>query len=327
MGADRTCRSGKGASFAAPFPFFPPGNHPYVPGRRRKRCSSSAGARTEFFVICWTLDRESLPGEVLTDMQKRMLLLLAHPDDETFGPGGTIAKYAAEGAEITLVTATRGEMGMLGEPPVADRARLGEVRSGELMRAANLLGIRNVRFLGFVDGELASISREKIVERAVEQVRRVRPHVMIGFGPEGVSRHSDHKVMCSVALDAFDAAADPDRFPRQLDDGLLPWGPCKLYQFEIAQEVFDEWGVPLAGVPRAKLTTTVDTSGYVEKKIGAFYCHRTQAKDYNRILARDGYREFCRRETYVLAKSRLPPRSLPESDLFAGIPPGNPGAP
>ena len=215
----------------------------------------------------------------------------------------------------------------MAEERLTDRAHVGEVRSGELMRAAKLLGIGNVRFLGFLDGQLASIPRDTIVEKAVLQIRLVRPHVMIGFGPEGISRHADHKVMCSVALEAFDAAADPRRFPRQLNDGLLPWSPYKLYQFEIPQEILDEWDVPLAGVPRAKLTTTVDTSGYVEKKIEAFYCHKTQEKDYNRILSREGYREFCRRETYVLAKSRLPPGPLPESDLFAGIPAEEPGAP
>ncbi|MGE5664394.1 MAG: PIG-L deacetylase family protein, partial [Deltaproteobacteria bacterium] len=75
-------------------------------------------------------------------MTRRMLFLLAHPDDETFGPGGTIARYAGEGAEVTLVTATRGEAGMLGDPPVTDRAHLGETRSAELRRAAAVLGAR-----------------------------------------------------------------------------------------------------------------------------------------------------------------------------------------
>ncbi len=252
-------------------------------------------------------------------MGKRILLLLAHPDDETFGPGGTIARYADEGADVDLATATRGEAGMLGDPPVIDRAHLGEVRAAELLSAAGILGIRNVSFLGFMDGQLADTPRERIVEKAVRQIRMTRPQVLISFGPEGVSRHPDHMVMCSVALEAFDAAAAPGRFPRQLGDGILPWAPGKLYQFEIAQEIFDEWGVPMAGVPREKLTTVVDTSGFVDKKIKAFYSHRTQAKDYNRILSREGYREFCRRETYVLAKSRLPPAPLPESDLFEGI--------
>lgn len=258
-------------------------------------------------------------------MRKRILLLLAHPDDETFGPGGTIARYAEEGTDVFLATATRGEAGMLGDPPVTDRAHIGEVRTRELMCAAEILGIRKVSFLGFQDGQLARIPRETIVEKAVRQIRSTRPHVLIGFGPEGVSRHPDHLVMCEVALEAFDAAADPGRFPHLIGNGILPWAPDKLYQFEIAQEIFDEWGVPLAGVPRAKLTTTVDTSAYVDRKIEAFYCHRTQAKDYNRILSRDGYREFCRRETFVLAKTRLTSLPLPESDLFAGIPPEESG--
>ncbi len=258
-------------------------------------------------------------------MKKRILLLLAHPDDETFGPGGTIARYANEGADVYLATATRGEAGMLGDPPVTDRAHLGEVRAGELLSAAGRLGIRKVSFLGFVDGQLASIPRKRIVEKAVEQIRWTRPHVVIGFGPEGVSRHPDHKVMCSVALEAFDAAADPDRFPHQLVEGISPWAPYKLYQFEIAQEILDDWDVPLAGVPQAKLTTFVDTSGYVDRKIDAFHSHKTQGKDASRILSRDGYREFARRETYVLAKSRIASVSLPESDLFAGIPPEEPG--
>lgn len=253
-------------------------------------------------------------------MGKRILLLLAHPDDETFGPAGTIAKYADEGADVHLATATRGEAGMLGDPPVTDRSHLGEVRASELSAAAEILGIRTVSFLGFLDGHLADTPRERIVEQAVLRIRMTRPQVLISFGPEGISRHPDHMVMCSVAFEAFDAASDPGRFSRQLAGDLSPWAPAKLYQFEIAQEILDEWGVPLAGVPRERLTTVVDTSRYVDRKIRAFYAHRTQEKDYTRILSREGFREFARRETYVLAKSRLPPQPLPELDLFAGIP-------
>jgi mycothiol S-conjugate amidase len=149
--------------------------------------------------------------------------------------------------------------------------------------------------------------------------------VLIGFGPEGISRHPDHIVMSEVALEAFDAAADPSRFPHQLVQGIAPWAPLKLYQFEIAREILTEWNVPLAGVPREELTTFVDTSPYVEKKVEAFACHRTQARDSERILSREGYREFARRETYVLAKSRLPQGRLPENDLFEGIPAGEEG--
>lgn len=253
-------------------------------------------------------------------MTKRLLFLLAHPDDETFGPGGTIARYAEEGADVSLVTATRGEAGMVGEPPVTDREHLGEVRAAELRRAAEILGVRNVVFLGFRDGQLASTPRERIVEKTVGEIRRIRPHVIVGFGPDGVSRHPDHIVMSAVASEAFGAAADPARFPEQRNEGFSPWAAAKLYRFEVAEDVFAKWDVPLAGVPREKLTTFIDTSAYVDRKIEAFRSHRTQGKDVAMILSREGYREFAREETYVLAKSRLPQMSVPERDLFDGIP-------
>jgi LmbE family N-acetylglucosaminyl deacetylase len=253
-------------------------------------------------------------------LKRRILLLLAHPDDETFGPGGTIAKYSSEGAGVYLATATKGQAGMVGDPPVTDREHLGEVRAAELLRAAGVLGIRKVVFLGFLDGQLLQTPRSLLVEKAVEQIRWIRPHVLIGFGPEGVSRHPDHIVMSEVALEAFDASADPSKFPHQLVDGVVPWAPFKLYQFEIAQEILSAWDVPLAGVPKEKLTTFVDTKAFVDRKVEAFACHRTQARDSARILSREGYREFARLETYVLAKTRLPLASLPEVDLFEGIP-------
>ncbi len=253
-------------------------------------------------------------------MGKRLLLLLAHPDDETFGPGGTIARYAREGVDVTLVTATRGEAGMLGEPPVTDRDHLGDVRSAELLRAAAILGVRDVVFMGFRDGGLDAVPRERIVEKAVGEIRRVRPQVIVGFGPEGVSRHPDHVVMSVVASEAFDAAADPSRFPGAGQGALSPWAPSKLYQFELADDIFRRWGVPLAGVPRGTLTTFVDTSAYVDMKLEAFRCHRSQSRDVERILSQEGYREVAVQETYVLAKSRLPRPSLPERDLFEGIP-------
>jgi LmbE family N-acetylglucosaminyl deacetylase len=253
-------------------------------------------------------------------LKRRILFLLAHPDDETFGPGGTIAKYADEGADVYLATATKGQAGMVGDPPVTDREHLGEVRAAELLCAAGVLGIRKVAFLGFMDGQLVNTPRSMLVEKAVEQTRWIRPHVLVGFGPGGVSRHPDHVVMSEVALEAFDAAADPLRFPGQLGDGIEPWAPWKLYQFEIAQEILDAWKVPLAGVPREKLTAFVDTSAYVERKVEAFSCHRTQAKDSARILSREGYREIARMETFLLAKTRIPRPLRPESDLFEGIP-------
>ncbi|MBI5576996.1 MAG: PIG-L family deacetylase [Deltaproteobacteria bacterium] len=253
-------------------------------------------------------------------MKRKMLFLLAHPDDETFGPGGTIAKYSAEGVAVYLAVATKGQAGMAGDPPLTDREHLGEVRAAELMCAAGVLGIRKVAFLGFEDGRLVQTPLDCLVEKCVEQIRRVRPHVVVGFGPEGVSRHPDHMAMSRAAAEAFDAAADPSRFPGQLVNGVTAWASAKLYRIEVEREILEHWNVPFAGVPRKEITTVVDTSSYVDTKIEAFGCHRTQSKDSARILAREGYREFARRETFVLAKSRLPRVNLPEIDMFDGIP-------
>ncbi|HEY3489774.1 MAG TPA: PIG-L deacetylase family protein [Candidatus Deferrimicrobiaceae bacterium] len=253
-------------------------------------------------------------------MERRLLLLLAHPDDETFGPGGTIARYAREGVSIRLATATRGEAGQLGDPPLTDRAGLGALRERELHAAAAVLGIDAVEIFGFGDGKLASTPFESIVARATAAIRRFRPHVVIGFGPDGVSGHPDHTVMCNVAAAAFEAAADSGRFPELAASGIPAWKALKLYRFEVAQAVFDAWGVPLRGVPADTLTTFIDTSAVIDVKTEAFYCHRTQAKDYTRILSRAGYRDFAREESYVLAASRIPAAGLPERDLFAGIP-------
>jgi LmbE family N-acetylglucosaminyl deacetylase len=246
---------------------------------------------------------------------RRLLALLAHPDDETFGPGATLARYAAEGARVWLATATRGEAGMVGEPPVTTRERLGETREGELREAAAVLGIRQVVFLGFRDGALAATPLPEMTERAVEVVRRFRPHVLIGFGPGGVSRHPDHVAMHRVAEEAFAAAADPARFPGTGE----PWAVRKLYRFEVAQEILDGWGVDLAGVPRSEMTTVIDVSPYVDAKVRAFLCHRTQRKDYERILSQEGFREQARQETFVLAGTRVPAGPFPEADLFEGI--------
>jgi len=254
-------------------------------------------------------------------MPMRILFLLAHPDDETFGPGGTIAKYARLGHEVHLVAATRGEAGMMGTPPLTDRDRLGEFRSAELEAAAAVLGAAKVHFLGFSDGQLAVVPREKLVESAVRVIREVCPHVLMSFGPDGVSGHTDHKVMCEVALAAYDRAGDPGWYPGHFLGGERRcWNPFKLYQFELSLELLTAFEVPLYGVSEEKLTTIIDTSADSETKLRAFNCHRTQQKDVERIKLRPGFHEFLRRETYVLARTRLEGLPFPESDLLAGIP-------
>src|SRR5580765_5088771 len=113
----------------------------------------------------------------------KLMAVLAHPDDESLGIGGTLAKYAGEGIETYLVTATRGERGRFGEsgekPPPGV---VGRVREAELREAARVLGVREVRFLDYYDGNLDQVNVIEAVARIADHLRRVKPQVVITFG-------------------------------------------------------------------------------------------------------------------------------------------------
>ena len=111
--------------------------------------------------------------------QLRLLCVLAHPDDESLGFGGTLAKYAFEGVQTYLVTATRGERGRFGSGiEFPGFAAVGKLREAELLAAAKELGLREVRFLDYMDGELDQAKPPEIIAKIVAEVRRVRPHIV-----------------------------------------------------------------------------------------------------------------------------------------------------
>ncbi|NIP58355.1 MAG: hypothetical protein GWM92_08875, partial [Gemmatimonadetes bacterium] len=141
----------------------------------------------------------------------RLMAVLAHPDDETLGNGGTMARYSREeGVETYLVTATRGEAGRYGdgnEHPGPEA--LARIREEELRRAAEVLGIREVRILGYPDGGLDGVDPDEAVGKIVAELRRVRPHVVLTFDPFGAYGHPDHVAICQLTAGAVTAAADP----------------------------------------------------------------------------------------------------------------------
>jgi LmbE family N-acetylglucosaminyl deacetylase len=109
----------------------------------------------------------------------KLMGVLAHPDDESLGIGGTLAKYAGEGIETYLVTATRGERGRFGE-------------SGEKPPPDVVGRVREIRFLDYYDGDLDQVNVTEAVARIADHLRRVKPYVVITFGPEGAYGHPDH---------------------------------------------------------------------------------------------------------------------------------------
>ena len=125
--------------------------------------------------------------------QLKLLAVLAHPDDESLGFGGTLAKYAAEGVETYLVTATRGERGRFGSlGKGGDPIEVGRVREQELRAAAAVLGISEVSILNYSDGALDEVAATTAIRAVVSHIRRIQPDVVVTFGPEGAYGHPDH---------------------------------------------------------------------------------------------------------------------------------------
>jgi LmbE family N-acetylglucosaminyl deacetylase len=142
-----------------------------------------------------------------------ILFCFAHPDDESFSGAGTAMRAAAAGAEIVLVTATLGERGKAGDPPVCAPEELSACRERELREAAAIVGFDDLHLLGYRDRELADAPREAVRRTLVGLLRRIRPMVVVTFDPHGFNVHPDHVAISRFASDAIAAAADPRWHP------------------------------------------------------------------------------------------------------------------
>ena len=137
----------------------------------------------------------------------RLLGVFAHPDDETFCAGGTFARYAEQGAEIMVVSATRGQAGQIRDAAVGDRRTIAAVREAELHLACERLGITKVRCLDHVDGTLADAGFAALVEEVAEVIGEFRPDIVITFGPDGGYGHPDHVTISAATTAACQQAA------------------------------------------------------------------------------------------------------------------------
>ena len=294
------------------------------------------------------------------DVPRRLLLVHAHPDDETIGTGATMARYAAQGVAVTLVTCTLGEEGEVLVPELehlaADREDgLGQHRVGELAAAMEALRVTDSRFLGGPgrwrdSGMIGTPPNERpdcfwradldeAVRELVAVVRETRPQVVVTYDSNGGYGHPDHIQAHRVTVAAYDAAADPAYAP-ELGE---PWQPSKLYWTAVPRSVLQAgidlmreagdtgfFGVDRAedlpfGVPDEDVTTEVDAGDQLEAKVAAMRAHKTQiAVDGPFFALADnvGQRAFGR-EHYILARGERGPATGErgwEDDLFAGLP-------
>ena len=208
----------------------------------------------------------------------KLLAVLAHPDDESLGFGGTLAKYAAEGVETYLVTATRGERGRFGAlGKGGDPVEVGRVREAELRAAAAVLGIREVSILSYPDGAVDKVQADIAIRAIVSHIRRIQPHVIVTFGPEGGYGHPDHIAVSQFTTAAGVCAAD---IGFGIDDGSPldspPHRVAKLHylawrnnKWDAYQAAFRKLTSMVDGVQRQAtpwpdwaVTTEIDTSAY-----------------------------------------------------------------
>jgi LmbE family N-acetylglucosaminyl deacetylase len=275
-------------------------------------------------------------GSGMSAARLTLMAFFAHPDDEAFGTGGTLTKYAAEGCDVHVVTATRGEAGQIVQPDVATKANLPYVREQELRCACEIYGISPPRFMDYADGQLTVVHQGQAVGKLVRIIREVRPHVLITFGPDGIYGHYDHIAVHRWASIAFRLAADPDCFPGQLGGTRQLHQIDKLYFRVLSEErlaaMSEDGGPPavmmdgvpfyLVGRPVEEITTIIDVSDHVQAKLRGLQCHVTQigretpfAETPQEVMAAPWFRE----ETFLLAGSTVGWPHEVETDLFAGL--------
>ena len=246
-------------------------------------------------------------------MPNGVLLLLAHPDDESFMIAGTSRLLADRGVRVALVCATRGDLGSAGDPPLATRDALPALRERELRAACAILGVAHVDLLDYHDQKLAAAPIDAIRLALVRAIRRERPRVVVTFDPHGVTGHTDHVAISGFTLDAVTAAAD--------DRWLPEAGPAH----RVARVVWpapvvpwEEWRPDVIGTLPG-VDFMVDVSRAREAKAAALRAHRTQHLSVDRHwFAHAESDAILSTETFRLAWGQAP-TVRPAPDLLEGL--------
>ena len=277
-----------------------------------------------------------------------LLAFHAHPDDEVSSTGSTLARYADQGEQVVVVTATDGIEGEIHNYDDIDavRPRLAEVRAEEIAAALDILGVKLHEFLGYRDSGMMGTEANSHPEsfwqadlfeataRLVRLIRRHQPEVMVIYDPFGGYGHPDHIQVHRVGLAAFVSAADLGRFPAEDDEA--PWTVSKLYWTAIPRRrmetfadarvhaglISEEDAVRMRqmGTPDEHVTAWLDNRRVWERKELALRAHRSQIPDDWFLLnvPEEWRPEILGTETFVRVFSRVDAPDH-EEDLFAGL--------
>lgn len=263
----------------------------------------------------------------------KLLCSMAHPDDESLGTGGILARYAAEDVEVSLITGTRGERGWTGAPEDnPGLTKLGEIRTAELLNAAKVLGIREVNFLDYIDGDLDQAEPQAAIRKIVGHLRRIRPQVVVTFDQYGAYGHPDHIAISQLTTSAIVAAATSD----YIDEAQQPPHQVQKLYFmaytaadeAIYEDAFGKLMMTIDGEDRGTvgwpgwaLTTRVDTAAYWPQVWQAVQCHCSQLPNYGVLenLSDQQHKQLWGTSTFYRVFSLVNGGRELEDDLFAGL--------
>jgi len=236
----------------------------------------------------------------------RLLAIFAHPDDESYGPAGTLVEATRSGQAVRVVIATRGEAGSLGISKQYEPHELARIRQKELHDAAAILGVESL-ILGWPDKGVNAVDPDSAVATLVREIRLFRPDSLLTFHPNGLSGHPDHIAMTGLALAAERASADPSFRPELGAAWATPdhWHYAIPESKALAVSHFRQ----MRAVPDNAVDEMLDVSRFTTRKEQACLAHVTQ-RDFHRQLldARGGLHEFWSREHLVRADRAAPTR-------------------
>lgn len=261
----------------------------------------------------------------------KLLAVFPHPDDETLGLGSTFARYSAEGVETYLVCATRGERGWFdSEGPDPGFEGVARIREAELRCAAEHLGLHEVCFLDYIDGDVDQAEPKEIIAKIASHVRRIQPQVVVTFSPDGAYGHPDH-----IALSQFTNAALVCAADASFADHQPPHRVSKLYYMvdsldvvDASNEAFGGISMDVDGVTRHhigwqdwQITTRLDNKKYMDRVRNAIHCHISQLPGYGPIAewTVDEVAKVFGTGHFYRAYSLVNGGRKSESDLFEGI--------
>lgn len=271
----------------------------------------------------------------------RLMAVLAHPDDESLGVGGTLAKYASEGVEVVLLTATRGDGGRYrghppGDPHHPGAVALAAIREAELRAAASALGVHEVSLLDYHDQQLDRANPREAVAGIARHLRRVRPDVVVTFGPDGAYGHPDHVAISQFTTAAIVAAADPAFAVDDAGTAAMTHAVSKLYYIAWSESTWAAYqaafrtlvstvdGVARQATPWPDwaITTVMDTREVWSTVWRAVSCHESQVAGYDRLreLSPQHHEALWGRQSFYRVFSTVNGGRTREADLFEGIP-------